>query len=221
MPNWCWQYVTVKGSKEDLRSLLDAMRLKDAEGNDVYGLNHLYPCPKELAETHAMHWSGDQTEQAEIERKQAENLAKFGYKDWYEWANSNWGTKWGACGVVVDDDSRIDSNGELTFQYESAWAPATGLLAKVSAQFPNLIIGFYCREEADFFATMHVFYGGEMTHEDEVGLDGEPQAPEGDASEEEWDKFYEKQNEWNANVNSTLMSLMEDAMHKVEQGVTA
>jgi hypothetical protein len=218
MPNWCWQFVTVKGKKEDLDSLVTAMKTKDEDGNDAYGLNHLYPCPEELKNTPAMLWSTNESEQAEINRIADENVNKFGYKDWYDWANANWGTKWGACGV---DCVEIDEDGELTFRFESAWAPAIGLLAKVSEQFPDLIIGFYCREEAEFFATMHVFHNGEMTHEDEVDLSTMPEMGEEKPTDEEWDKYYEEVSEWNSKINDTLIGLMETAMDDVQQGVTA
>jgi hypothetical protein len=221
MPNWCWQFVTVKGKKEDLQALLSAMRTKDDQGNDVYGLNHLYPCPEELANTRAMLWSSNESEQAEIDRIADENVSKFGYKDWYGWANANWGTKWGACDVYVENESQIDEEGELTFRFESAWSPATGLLTQVSAQFPDLIIGFYCREEAEFFATMHVFHEGKMTHEDEVDLSAMPEMGKDKPTDEEWDKYYEEVSKWNSEINDTLIGLMETAMDDVQQGVTA
>ena len=38
-----------------------------------------------------------------------DNLKKYGHKDWYDWSNANWGTKWNAYDVryICGDDEKI------------------------------------------------------------------------------------------------------------------
>lgn len=46
------------------------------------------------------------------------NLKKYGYKDWYDWSNANWGTKWNAYSFQLVKE---DENG-LHIQFDTAWA---------------------------------------------------------------------------------------------------
>ena len=60
-------------------------------------------------------------------QEQAEWLAKYGAKDWYDWSIANWGTKW-------DVDYERDGN---TLRFECAWAPPITFFETVSQRFPN------------------------------------------------------------------------------------
>lgn len=42
-----------------------------------------------------------------------ENIRKYGYMDWYQWCINNWGTKWNACEVFVDDNC---------ISFQTAWS---------------------------------------------------------------------------------------------------
>jgi len=36
------------------------------------------------------------------------NLFKFGFRNWYDWCNANWGTKWDTVGTILIDQSPTD-----------------------------------------------------------------------------------------------------------------
>lgn len=49
------------------------------------------------------------------------NLEKYGYKDWYDWCNANWGTKWNAYDVHYTDHKFDGDNSKLVIQINTAW----------------------------------------------------------------------------------------------------
>ena len=58
---------------------------------------------------------------------------KYGHSNWYDWKNTNWGTKW------IQDFELVESfNEKIIFTFESAWAPPIPLLEKISSEFPKL-----------------------------------------------------------------------------------
>ena len=59
--------------------------------------------------------------------EQAEWLAKYGAKDWYDWSAANWGTKW---------DPTYERDGH-TLRFETAWSPPVRFFETVSQRFPN------------------------------------------------------------------------------------
>ena len=63
-------------------------------------------------------------------RKAYENIINYGYKDWYEWAIHNWGTKWNAC------ESAIVENNVLVF--DTAWSAPLPIVEKMAELFPML-----------------------------------------------------------------------------------
>lgn len=54
-------------------------------------------------------------QQWEAQRK---NVEDFGYANWYDWANAEWGTKWNAY-----DASYLHTGKKLTLHFDTAWSP--------------------------------------------------------------------------------------------------
>lgn len=109
MPNWCNNGITLRHADP---SMIDRV-IKGQEGL----LMEFIPTPKALTETVAGFMGEDK--RAAHEAQQAANIAKYGFKDWYDWNVANWGTKWD---VTLDNVERVDSN-TVTASFESAWAP--------------------------------------------------------------------------------------------------
>jgi len=63
-------------------------------------------------------------------RQLQENIKLYGAPTWYEWACTNWGTKWNACEPKVDVEARI-----ITF--DTAWAVPQGIVTELAARFPK------------------------------------------------------------------------------------
>lgn len=162
MPNWCYTDMEVYGDYEELVRFREAIRtVSRDETRYGWSLNQLYPIPDELADT-VSGWSSDEAVQAEREKRYAENVEKYGYKDWYDWANANWGTKWGAVDVAFDfPDFPVGCN-YIALRFQSAWSPATGLIARISEQFPKLVFGTWFDEESTAYVGYEVFHQGDL-----------------------------------------------------------
>jgi hypothetical protein len=86
----------------------------------------------------------DSPEQRALVAAEESNLAKYGYKNWYDWCVNNWGTKWNAGGdndaMQVDYDEDVNNQGIALFQFDTAWAPPLGVLEKLMETHPELSI---------------------------------------------------------------------------------
>lgn len=202
MPNWCYNELEVHGETSELQRFVDATKTtyKDeetGETKEVIGLNHLFPCPKELSDT-VSGWLGDGEEQKKLEEQQKRNIEKYGHQDWYSWCNANWGTKWGACDFDWTSffDDKMEENAQYIGAYfQSAWSPAEGLIKEISKQFPTLVFSLVYTEESHAFAGCSVFRDGKLLAEEGE----EPQIPEGVeelAEKDDMDEYYEAMMDW-------------------------
>lgn len=110
MPNWCNNGIT-------LRHADPAMIDRVVKGKDGLLMEFL-PTPEALLETTAGSF-GDDEKQRALEAQQAENVRKYGFKDWYDWNIANWGTKWD---FALENVDRPDPN-TVTAAFDSAWSP--------------------------------------------------------------------------------------------------
>lgn len=172
MPNWCDNELDVFGPATELQRFVDATKYEEGafEGEESgYALKHLYPCPQELRDTEAI-FHGDETKQAEQNKKEQANIEKYGSANWYDWANTNWGTKWGDCEF---DWTNLDSKNLkveptdvcISAHYQTAWSPADGLIRNISGQFPALHFSVVSTEESDAFACFSIFHNGKLVAE--------------------------------------------------------
>lgn len=93
--------------------------------------------------------------------KMKRNVDKHGAKDWYEWANKYWGTKWG----IVD--SVLEYDGPLKKEYNlfSAWSPPTPVFDKLAEKYPNLHFVLFVHESGSSIYGEIEWYDGEMKSE--------------------------------------------------------
>jgi len=229
MPNWCDNQLEVVGDRDELQRFVDATKNNNEEGS--HGLNHLFPIPEQLVET-TSGWFSDPDEQAKQTAKEEANVAKFGHKDWYDWALENWGSKWGATNFdwtsfdyELDEDGVLhgapssvlkvkDTDKYIGANFQSAWGPCDGLIKTISTQFPTLIFSVVSTEESDAFACYSIFRNGELLAED--GETPEMPAEIMKLGETNDDSFYERlmdwqteyQDKWNDKADKALQELM-------------
>ena len=86
-----------------------------------------------------------------------DNIKKYGHKDWYNWSIENWGTKWDACegGTNVCDY-------EVNASFDTAWAPPTPWLEKVSVKYKKLRFELEYTEEGMGFEGKAFAKDGDM-----------------------------------------------------------
>ena len=62
---------------------------------------------------------------------------------WYNWRNQNWGTKWDAYSMEIDD-CEMPNGFEVEFQ--TAWAPPEEVAAAIKEQFDDLSMSWFYDE---------------------------------------------------------------------------
>ena len=210
----------IHGDRDELQKFVDATKITAEDGIVHHGLNHLFPIPEELQATPSA-WYGDADKQAEQTALEQANIAKYGYKDWYDWAydSKNWSTKWGACDLEwtsfdVDDNYIVGpTESYISAKYQSAWGPADGLIRNISAKFPKLVFTVVSTEESDAFVCYSIFRDGNCLAEEGE----EPVRPEGldELYEKDFDAFYERLGDWQCEYQDKLSNACDKALGRI------
>ena len=137
MPNWCENRVEIWGEPDEIK----AFRKKAFDKDGKFQFKNLIPRPTELDITAGFLGEGT-PKQKELEKQQAENIKKYGHKDWYDWNVANWGTKWDV--EAYDDDPDCDDN--IRLQLNTAWCPPEEVCAHIKANFPDLGVSWFYDE---------------------------------------------------------------------------
>ena len=91
----------------------------------------------------------------ELGRQYLNNIATYGYANWYNWRLANWGTKWNAY------ESYIDGDGAICFQ--TAWSGVPDLIAQLAAKFPSLTIEYdFADENTGWNVGSYIMNGDEV-----------------------------------------------------------
>lgn len=112
MPNWCMNRAYISHADPSvLQKAYEAMvEEKFLEG--------FLPVPADL---HIVAGSvSDPLEQSALEAAERRNMELYGFKNWYDWCVSNWGTKWD----FGDKNAFLNGNRDsLSATFDTAWAP--------------------------------------------------------------------------------------------------
>jgi len=157
MPNWVRNEVVITGNRKTIQALRDFLGKEDFLGGkqDISFANIFIP--KEMDEY----------------KKSLEEPGVSPY--WYEWNCANWGTKWNACDVNLEQtEAYATLDGKpvtlsLCYTFDTAWSPPSRVLewfVDFATQFDCLLAWKYQEEQG---------WGGIVRVED------------GEADEETWD----------------------------------
>ena len=86
------------------------------------------------------------------------NEKLHGHKDWYNWSIENWGTKWDA----GESGTNQDTENVLDLSFDTAWAPPTPWLQKVTEKYRKLKFTLEYTEEGMGFEGKAFAKDGEM-----------------------------------------------------------
>jgi len=115
MPNWTSNEVRFKSrinSQKQLDKLKKRLEGKEEIGTEAlnkFDFNRIIKMPTALVNTKALE---DKTD-----NKAKRMLKKYGAKDWYDWRNKNWGTKWNSVDTEITQNEREG----LTYTFNTAW----------------------------------------------------------------------------------------------------
>lgn len=79
---------------------------------------------------------------------------------WYDWRVTHWGTKWDLCDLEANDYSW--ENGEVSYDFWTAWSPPEPCLKKLTELFPELTFSYKFSDEGGGFWGLWNFHNGEM-----------------------------------------------------------
>lgn len=137
MPNHCTNILTIVGKPDlNVREALANYITPTEDGTDHnLDCNKILPMPEGITKTGTMstfaavassYAEGEEARAAyekELEALKADNLARYGFEDWYSWRCHYWGTKWGCYdGEVTDGLAR----------FNTAWAPPIPVIQELS-----------------------------------------------------------------------------------------
>lgn len=199
MPNWCTTKMTITGDAQELKKFLDGIAKTDDGEYSI--LDTYYPCPEVLCNT-VSGWFSDPVEAEKHIAQEAENIANYGYANWYDWRVAKWGTKWG------DRESRLMmyTTNEAEFRLISAWTPITIGMMEVSTQFPSLYFVMEHDEEAGDYMGCEVIKDGNILCESFC-------APCNEYDKDFYDESAEDPWEEYMNWQETRMAQLRDMMH--------
>ena len=124
MPNWCDNSLTVEGEEKELRRFQEFAVGKGWAENQkedtILDWNKFVPMPHDVVKNG---YNGE---------GKIKGVAKG-----YDWENSNWGTKWGACECDVSE-YYSSGKGSLVYNYQTAWSPGDGWFKAMYEMFPDL-----------------------------------------------------------------------------------
>lgn len=181
MPNWVFNGLTVEGNPEQINKLVEQMnepfkKIADnwnPETGQMEVKLFTYPNPVFAFHNIYNHRQAGITDEDYIKQPPrdmpiAEQM-KFQTNDWYSFNVREWGTKWDV--AVSPDDKYPDTyiegptpNGEnlvVYYNFNTAWSPPFPALAKLSAQYPALLLTLSYEEETGWGGECE-FLRGEM-----------------------------------------------------------
>ena len=214
MPNWCWNNLSVDGKREDIKRFLDAITNEDGK----YDLTLPYPCPEPLQITARFlpEPSEDDDEETKALRKQyQENIENYGTASWYQWNIDNWGTKW----PPEINDYDIDDDGKhIHLRFDSAWAPPSALIQKLSAEFQTLSFVIWYDEGGMCFAGAEAYQAGDCIYNGYFEYDSVPEWKELSETDFDDDESWDKASEIIRDVLDQRIDEAESALAKLEVG---
>jgi len=98
----------------------------------------------------------------ELGKKAYQNKLLYGAKDWYNWCNQNWNTKWNACGY----ESGLDYSLGNCLHFQTAWSPPVPIIEKLAEQFPGVeFVHSWANEDLGMSCGRMVYQKGKVVEE--------------------------------------------------------
>ena len=125
MPNWFTNQLVIECDSEQQSKLLSQIGTDDSP----LDFNKILPIPKPLLDTHTgsstvdgkdvKEWlTIDGKDRTLREEEVTRWKSKYGATNWYDWCINNWGTKWNAKNIILQQYSN-----HILFEFDTAWAP--------------------------------------------------------------------------------------------------
>lgn len=149
MPNWCENELDVVGPENSVSHFINNAKATIEDKIIPLSFDSLYPEP-----------NYDEVEVfPNIIDSPAGNSSNM--PGWWNWRNSNWGTKWD-----LDSHTQFDSGvGWANYIFDTAWGPPVELFDKVAADYPSLKFTLTFGESGMWFSGRTIWeFGKRFSH---------------------------------------------------------
>lgn len=134
MPNWCDNYISIFADNELLEKIHEYVRSE----NNEFDFEKIIPMPENI-------YRGNLG---------TRELELYGENNWYDWSNTNWGTKWNA-------DVENAEPGE--YWIKTAWSPCEPVIAELARIFPAAEFSHaYEETEGYFYCGKNIYRDGKL-----------------------------------------------------------
>ncbi len=174
MPNWCYNSLSIEGSKEEISAIKTQLNQPFQRQHDQWNME---THQMELLDTNYSNpvfafWNIVKPTNLEEYNKQSDHslpMAEqmlFKGDNWYDFNVRNWGTKWD---VAVRDGEEYpetelmeEDETYLAYRFNTAWSPPVEAIDKLATQYPQCEITLSYEEETGWGGEV-LFTEGEMT----------------------------------------------------------
>ena len=182
MPNWCWNEVTIDGSRLDLKAFAAKGAENSNDEEDLSLLRAFIPMPEEYVSFEGYNNGG------------------------YEWCIRNWGTKWAESSIEMSGENFGDT-AQAKITFESPWNPPLTGYSKISEMFPTLTFIHYWDEPGMCFAGITVMKAGEEIMMEEVVDEDYPYMLDHENEDEYYARVFAVKDQLFSAANAAIKSL--------------
>ena len=163
MPNWCYNSLSIEGSKEDISAIKTQLNQPYVKQHDQWNpetgqmevKDYTYSNPVFAFHNIHNHRQDGVSDEEYIKQSDhtlpIEEQMMFKGNTWYDWNVRNWGTKWD---VGVGDDNEYpdtelmeEDETSLAYRFNTAWSPPLPAIEALSAQYPDVEFNLSYEEE--------------------------------------------------------------------------
>jgi hypothetical protein len=162
MPNWVYNGLTIEGSPDSVKKLMEQMNTPFVRVHDNWNVKTqqmekqqvTYPNPVFAFWNIVKPANMEAYDGPQPKTENFEQAMRFESDHWYDWNVRNWGTKWDVAvsSVETNPDTYMEDtvNGEnhvVYYNFETAWSRPMPALLNLSSQYPDLLFTLSYEEE--------------------------------------------------------------------------
>ena len=143
MPNWCYNHLEISANADYILPLKEVIQkiIKESNGKKEYPklFSLFYPVPEELNYTVGYPPSKTADQIAEL-------VKRYGATDWYDWSLKNWGCKWDAADMDIQESNDVF----IHLCFNTPWSPPISFYTKLANDYKVDIHATYSEEGMSF-----------------------------------------------------------------------
>jgi hypothetical protein len=159
MPNWCYNSLSIEGSKEEISAIKTQLNQPFQRQHDQWNMetNQMELLDTNYSNPVFAFWNIVKPTNLEEYNKQSDHslpMAEqmlFKGDNWYDFNVRNWGTKWDVAVRDGEDYPETELMEEdetsLAYRFNTAWSPPLPAIEALSAQYPDVEFNLSYEEE--------------------------------------------------------------------------